>query len=123
MTERTWIALIGDSIRFFYDKYPLGTMDDWVGRTNKRLLEDSSETVRIVDWFGNNGNLVLTSQINDINHISSLFYSASNQKIVLLTLSEAYFFIQKMAQYSCEKIDLLWNKGIGFQLSGKEIFR
>jgi len=119
MMEKIWISLIGEGGHFLMAN-GAHSMRVWVECINQNFHRYSSSKTAVVDWFGNNGNFVLSSSITNVGEITDFFCSCTGYNAVLLNLSHFYWLIQKICSISDleHKKASLWDKGAGFQLKG-----
>ena len=65
-------------------------MREWAPQMNHRLGTAKAQT-RVVEWFANTGNLVVTTSLKNTREVARVFTSATELPCAALTLSELYW--------------------------------
>jgi len=119
MEEKFYIILVGESIHCFSRYDEPHSMNEWVILINQKLGQ-MSQSMKVVEWFGSNGNFVLFTTKSNLREATELFQSSTGHKTVAITLSETYWLINEIRSIQAQRLEdnILLRKGIGFQLQG-----
>lgn len=122
MEEKLYIILVEESIQYFSRQHKPHTMNEWLILINQKLSHICKST-KVVDWFGSNGNFVIYTKRSNIREVSEIFQSSTGHKAIAITLSETYWLINEICTIiakGLEEDNIIWRKGIGFQLKGSK---
>jgi hypothetical protein len=97
-----------------------GSMSDWVSRINSSL-DRAKASVRVVEWFANTGNFVVTTSVNDARQVARAFASATELRCVAVTLSDLYWCLGRVRELDqpSSEAQIRWVAGAAFRVKGQ----
>ena len=97
------------------------SMREWVPQMNHRLGRTKALT-RVVEWFANTGNLVVTTSLKNTREVARAFASATELPCVAVTLSEFYWCLGKVRELEQPpgQPESRWTPGAAFRVKGRK---